>query len=817
HSVATSRPGSRCRAARSDIDGLEQALAGTQALTTSYREIQLRDGHGGFHAVMHHSGSGLILELEPVGGGLDSQDLFVRATHFATRLQRAESQRQLEEHVVNEVRALTGFDRVKLYRFDEDWNGEVVAESRAPHMVSYQGMCFPASDIPRQARALYAKNYVRLIPDVAYRPVALSPSDHWPGEAEPIDLTHSILRSVSPVHLEYLANMQVGASMSVSVMQNDKLWGLIACHHATPLYVPYPKRMVAELLGHTFSAVLSNTARHDAEASILHLEAAVRGLAAALSPDESLLEAMQSQHQKMLEAVDADGMILRIEGKDLAFGTTPEVSFTQQLIAWLESNHDDRVFVTDSVSRDTGLHSVGQSCACGVLAVPVSASVEDFVMWFRKEQSEQVIWAGRPEKRISQSAVGFHLSPRASFGRWREVTRGCSRPWEPIDITLGTRIADLVLSKNQEASLRQARYDLRSVLDNSNAYIIITDPEGRVSNLNARVADEFQLNAPSLAGKSLAAVLPNALAQALEKHREVLLRERKPVSFAVSFRSQSNDVHLITSQFPLYDAYDDIYAICSIANDISELRKTQLDLEQANTELEQFAYIASHDLRAPMRSIDSLAEWIGEDLQSDTPEEATDKLDMLRGRVQRLEALLDDILLYSRVGKMKEAEQEIDVGELVRDTAAESNAPEGFDFAISPDLPRLLTAPTPLRQIFGNLITNALKHHDSQAGTIKIDAYDSSDEIIFSVVDDGPGIDPKFHERVFKMFQTLKSRDVVEGSGLGLSIVQKLVRWQGGRCWIESHAGQRGTSVFFTWPRHFNAKGASGGAADEGQ
>lgn len=250
--------------AAQDLDPLQQALAGELA-PTRYREIKLKEG-GVFHAVMHRSGPGLILELEPAGeaeasGAPYTEDLFARVAHFTTQLQQIKTTQELQQYVVNEVRALTGFDRVKLYRFDEEWNGEVIAESRATHMVSYEGMRFPATDIPRQARALYAKNYLRLIPDITYAPVALSPSDHWPDEADPIDLTHSVLRAVSPVHLEYLANMQVRASMSISVMQNDKLWGLIACHHAKPLYVPYPKRMVAELLSHTFSALLGNTAQ----------------------------------------------------------------------------------------------------------------------------------------------------------------------------------------------------------------------------------------------------------------------------------------------------------------------------------------------------------------------------------------------------------------------------------------------------------------------------------------------------------------------------------------------------------------------------
>ncbi len=231
------------------------------------------------------------------------------------------------------------------------------------------------------------------------------------------------------------------------------------------------------------------------------------------------------------------------------------------------------------------------------------------------------------------------------------------------------------------------------------------------------------------------------------------------------------------------------------------LNETENTLRRTSKELEQFAYIASHDLKAPLRNIDSLARWVIEDTEGILPPDARRNLDLLCGRVAALETLLDDILVYSRAGRIVDAPVKVDVGETLA-RLIQVHVPASFTARVAANMPVIFSPPTPLEQVFASLLSNAVRHHDRGGGVIEIGVREAGDFFEFSVCDDGPGIPPEFHERAFQMFQTLQSRDIVPGSGLGLAIVRKLVEWQGARVWIVSDAGQRGTAVHFLWRRN---------------
>lgn len=257
---------------------------------------------------------------------------------------------------------------------------------------------------------------------------------------------------------------------------------------------------------------------------------------------------------------------------------------------------------------------------------------------------------------------------------------------------------------------------------------------------------------------------------------------------------------------PWYNLRGEISGIISYRETITDQVRSEEELRRYAREVEQFAYIASHDLKAPLRGIDNLAKWIGEDMEKTMTPEVRENLGMLRSRVSRLEVLLDDILRYSRAGHVVEQPKIVDARELL--DSITSLHPWGTKFSVvcEGDMPVLNSPRTPLEQIFTNIIANAVKHHDRDSGKITITAQQRDEFYEFCVQDDGPGIPPEFHERVFGLFQTLKPRDQREGSGLGMSIIKKLVEWQGGRVWIVSKAGKRGTAIHFEWPRNFKER-----------
>jgi PAS domain S-box-containing protein len=227
------------------------------------------------------------------------------------------------------------------------------------------------------------------------------------------------------------------------------------------------------------------------------------------------------------------------------------------------------------------------------------------------------------------------------------------------------------------------------------------------------------------------------------------------------------------------------------------------DLLRSNEELEQFAYVASHDLKAPLRGIENLVSWIEEDLESSLTGDTRTNMDLLKSRVRRLESLLDDLLAYSRAGRADTASDLVDIKELVGELAILVNPPQGFSVVRGETLPTVQTARAPLTHVIQNLISNAIKHHDRPAnGHVWVEAIALPHAIEFTVTDDGPGIPERFRERVFGMFQTLKPRDEVEGSGMGLAIVKKLIERQGGKIWLTEGSAGQGLSVHFTWPQY---------------
>ncbi len=426
-------------------DGLAGDLGEVNPLRTTIggREVDL---------VLHRADGLLLTEWEPVPGAEQAGVAWHRRLPgVLQRLSSSTTLERLSATLAREVRTLTGFDRVMVYRFDPEWNGEVIAEDRRADLEPFLGLWFPAGDIPAQARALYTTNWMRLIPDAGYERVPLEPAVN-PLTGRPLDLSGAMLRSVSPVHLEYLANMGVASSMSVSLIDRGRLWGLISCHHyAGPHRPSYADRTAAEFLGRTASLLLRTVVAEGETEGVVEVAERAAELAAAVGrTPRALGAALTEQDVTVLDLLPAAGAAVRLDGQLRLLGTTPPADRVTELVGALLATG---ATATDAASRVVPGAADLLDSASGVLAVPVGAG--DFLAWFRPETLREVTWGGNPyAATVAQTDDGPRLSPRRSFAAWSETVRGTSRPWRDHEVAaaraLAAHLAAATLNRSDE-------------------------------------------------------------------------------------------------------------------------------------------------------------------------------------------------------------------------------------------------------------------------------------------------------------------------------------------------------------------------------
>jgi len=425
-------------------------------------------------AVVHRSGELVVVELEPAGlathGGYRD---YGADTHQALmQLQAAESMPELLEEAVQVVRRVTGYDRVMVYRFDQDGHGQVVAEDRLASLEPFLGLHYPASDIPAQARRLYVANPLRIIADIGYRPSGLVAA---PGTVPsgPLDMTHSTLRSVSPIHVEYLRNMGVGASMSVSLVHGDKLWGLIACHHYGPKLVPYPVRMTCELVGRTLATLILSMQRSEEVQRQELLSGRRTRLLERLARADYVAIGLTEMADDFLGLVDASGAAILEDGRCTRAGRCPSEEGVRAFAAWMAASQRDMVASHGLAAEFPDAPKLGPDAA-GVLAFVLPQMEDNAIMWFRPAAEHTVTWAGNPEKVYDEGPNGPRLSPRGSFALWKQTVRDQSERWTRLQIEgaseLRARLMEVLVRRAREAErsrdmlLGMVSHDLRNPL-----------------------------------------------------------------------------------------------------------------------------------------------------------------------------------------------------------------------------------------------------------------------------------------------------------------------------------------------------------------
>ncbi|WP_414753300.1 ATP-binding protein [Anabaena sp. CCY 9910] len=645
------------------------------------------DDYAVFDAVFHRNTEGfLILELEPA---ITQENIpFLSFYHLAkasiNQLQKTANLRDFCQIIVQEVRKVTDFDRVMLYKFDDDGHGSVIAEEKLDSLEPYLGLHYPESDIPKPARKLFISNSIRVIPNAQAQAIQMIPALN-PVSDRPVDLTNSILRSAANCHLEYLHNMGVGASLTISLIKDNKLWGLIACHHLSAKYVSYELRKACEFLGRVIFAEISareETEDYDYRMNLTHIQSL---LVEYMSQEDNFVDGLVKHQPNLLDLTSAQGAAVCFGDHCTLIGETPKAEDLVFLVQWLKNNVEEEVFYTDSLPQVYPDAERYKNVASGLLAIPISQ--RNYVLWFRPEVIQTVNWGGDPNQpfQVNKLDGNVRLCPRKSFELWKETVRLTSLPWRYVEI--------------------KAALELRKA----------------IVNIVLRQADE--------------------------------------------------------------------------------LAQLAHDLERSNAELKKFAYVASHDLQEPLNQVANYVQLLEMRYQDELDADANEFITFAVEGVSLMQTLIDDVLAYSKVDtqaiafQLTEVEKALDkaLGNL-RQRIAETGATITHD-----PLPTVMAGSTQLMQLFQNLIANAIKFRSEEAPQIHIGAERLEDEWLFSVRDNGIGIDPQFSDRIFVIFQRLHTRDEYHGTGMGLAICKKIIECHRGRIWVESQLGE-GATFYFTIP-----------------
>ncbi|WKN40416.1 ATP-binding protein [Tunicatimonas pelagia] len=673
--------------------------------------IEVEGENTDFNGIMHFSDNWLILELEPL-----LKDSDVAFTHFydlsrksLLALQSADELEDLYQVAIREVQSLTGFDRVLLYQFDDEWNGDVVAETRNKGVDSYLGLHFPHTDIPRQARALYTVNWLRYIPDATYQAVPIIA--HKDNDFT-LDLTHSTLRSVSPIHLEYLANMGVKATLTISLIKDNKLWGLIACHHSDTINLSYQTRIASEYIGQILSLQLALKQKSENQIMTLTLRRIHTLLIENITRKQDYQDSFIQLPEETLALTNATGVAICHEKHITLLGITPAYQEVTLLRNWVASqtNEQENMYYTARLARYYPPANKYTKKAAGLLAILIARPQQSYILWFRREVIQEVHWGGKPDKFYQKEENGtIRLHPRKSFDLWKETVKGASAKWNEEHVMMAQELGNAI---KDIFAFKAAEYHRRNKT---------------LSKLN------------------------NELKSEIKRRQEV-----------------------------------------------------QSALERSNAELERFAYVASHDLQEPLRAVSNFSMLLKKRYADKIDERADKYIRFIVDGTSRMQTLIDDILAYSRLERKGNHFVEIDTHKMIQEVKSNlSTAIQETDAKIKhQNLPTVVGDQSQLRQLFQNLIGNALKYRHHDVSPEIYVGYEEQEECwLFSVADNGIGIEKEFFDRIFVIFQRLHSAREYTGTGIGLAICQRISEMHQGKIWVESEFGE-GSTFYFTISKH---------------
>ena len=704
-----------------------------------------------FDCILHRVQEVLMVELE-LATSQENLSVFsfyhsVRAT--VSKIQSAKNLKDLCQVTVEEVRQISGFDRVMVYQFDPEGNGAVIAEDKSEKLSPFLGLNYPSSDIPKQARQLYSLNWLRLIPDINYQPVPIV-SGQNAVTTQPRDLSFSVLRSVSPIHIEYLQNMGVAASMSISLIKDKELWGLIACHNYTPKYLNYELRAACEFIGQVMSLELQSKEGNEDYDYKLHLKSILTKIFEDISTSENLSQVLVKCQHNLLEAVNAQGAAIVFGDNCYRVGQTPEGESLKYLTQWVQKHLKQEIFYTDSLTKCYPEAEEFKDTASGCLAIAISPTQKIYVLWFRPEVIKTVNWAGNPNKTLQTDEDGNHrLSPRKSFELWKENVRYKSLPWKQCEI--------------------DAALELRKAMIN-----IVLCQIDKLEKLNRALEESVARE------REKTAHLKTAMSELKRAQTQLVQSER-----------MSSLGQLVSAvAYEVTNPINFIYGNLSYANEYSQ---KMIDLLQL---YEQHYPSPSPEIQAQIEAVE--LEFIVEDLPK--------LLGSMKVGANRIREIVQSLRNFSRIDeadiKPVDIHDGLDSALLILSNRLKPKPDRPAIHLIKEygSLPLVECYPVQINQVFMNVLTNAIdaledafvnhnlsshcadKEEPVKYGQIRIvtEICPGEKAVAVRIEDNGCGMTQTVRQKIFEPFFTTKP--VGKGAGIGLTISHEIV--------VEQHGGK---------------------------
>jgi len=722
-----------------------------------------------FDCILHRVQEVLMVELE-LATSQENLSVFsfyhsVRAT--VSKIQSAKNLKDLCQVTVEEVRQISGFDRVMVYQFDAEGNGAVIAEDKAEKLSPFLGLNYPSSDIPKQARQLYSLNWLRLIPDINYKPVPIV-SGKNAVTTQPRDLSFSVLRSVSPIHIEYLQNMGVAASMSISLIKDKELWGLIACHNYTPKYLNYELRAACEFIGQVMSLELQSKEGNEDYDYKLHLKSLQTKIFEDISTSENLSQVLVKCQHNLLEAVNAQGAAIVFGDNCYRVGQTPQGEALKYLTQWVQNNLNKEIFYTDSLTKCYPEAEEFKDTASGCLAIAISPTQKIYVLWFRPEVIKTVNWAGNPNKPLQTDEDGnYRLSPRKSFELWKENVRYKSLPWKQCEI--------------------DAALELRKAMIN-----IVLCQIDKLEKLNRALEESVARE------REKTAHLKTAMSELKRAQTQLVQSER-----------MSSLGQLVSAvAYEVTNPINFIHGNLTYANEYSQKMIELLQL------YEQHYPSASPEIQAQIEAVE--LEFIVEDLPK--------LLGSMKVGANRIREIVQSLRNFSRIDeadiKPVDIHDGLDSALLILSNRLKPKPDRPAIHLIKEygSLPLVECYAVQINQVFMNVLTNAIdaledafvnnnlsshggdKEEPVKCGQIRIvtEICPGEKAVAVRIEDNGCGMTQTVRQKIFEPFFTTKP--IGKGAGIGLTISHEVVVEQhGGKLTCNSAPGE-GTELIIEIP-----------------